>query len=323
MIYILFGADSFSLRNRLTEIRASLGEDESVALNTNSFEGQQLTLSELAMACEALPFLGSYRLVIVEGLLGRFGKKEGGQKGGLGEWTGLDGHLSAMPQTTTLVLVDGELQKTNPLLKRLASISRVEQFPPMKRQELLRWVHSQVTERDATITAEAVNLLVDFTGDNLWALSSEIEKLCLYARGRRIEVDDIRQVTAYAREASIFALVDAIVERRASVAMRSLHQSLTEGMTPAYVLVMLTRQLRLMVQAKGLQQSGLSPVEKQRQLGVSANYPMQRLLRQAAAYPMLRLVEVYERLLETDTAIKTGRRNDKLALDLLVAEVCA
>jgi len=78
-----------------------------------------------------------------------------------------------------------------------------------------------------------------------------------------------------------------------------------------------------MVQARELDGRGLSLAEKQKQLGVSPNYPIERLLKQSARYPMPRLIEIYQKLLETDVAIKTGKWQDKLALDLLVAEVCS
>jgi DNA polymerase-3 subunit delta len=103
--------------------------------------------------------------------------------------------------------------------------------------------------------------------------------------------------------------------------MQLLHQLLAEGMAPPHLLFMLTRQLRLMVQAKELRERRLSVRETQEQLGLSPSYPIDRLLKQCASYPMPRLVEVYQKLLETDIAIKTGKWKDELALDLLLAEV--
>ncbi|HJX70028.1 MAG TPA: DNA polymerase III subunit delta, partial [Dehalococcoidia bacterium] len=89
-----------------------------------------------------------------------------------------------------------------------------------------------------------------------------------------------------------------------------------------YLLFMLTRQLRLIVQAKELRAQGISPTKIPGELGLSPNYPIERLLRQTASYSMPRLVAVYGKLLETDIGIKTGRWKGELALDLLIAEVC-
>jgi len=321
LLYLLFGADDFSLRGRLEELKRGWGDEESLSINTTLFEARQLTLPQLTNACDAVPFLGENRLVIVEGLLSRFEPKAGGRYPESGEWGALGDYAPKLPPTTQLILIDGKITKNNPLLRRLAPVSKVQEFPLLKGAKLQQWIHSQVAERGGSISPRAVKLLTELAGENLWILSNEIEKLSLYAKGRRIEEEDVQQVTAYAREANIFAMVDAVVERKAPTAMQLLHQLLAEGMAPPYLLFMLTRQLRLMVQAKELSAQKLSSIEKQERLGLSPSYPIDRLLRQCASYPMPRLAEVYRKLLETDLAIKTGKRQDELALDLLLAEV--
>jgi len=323
LIYIFFGADDFSLRSKLEELKSRLGDNESLTLNTTLFDAQQLTPSELISTCETVPFLGKNRIVIVNGLLGRFEPREGKRQSGLGDWENLDNYVLKMPSTTVLILIDGEIGKNNPLLKRLTPLSKVEEFLPMKGGRLQQWIYSCVEKHGGQISPQAAHLLNELAGDDLWVLSNEIEKLCLYALGRRIEEEDVRQVTAYARQANIFAMVDAIVEKRIPAAIQLLHQFLNEGASPAYLLSMLTRQLRLMFQARELDTRGASPAEQRKQLGVSPNYPVWKLVKQSATYPMPRLMEIYQKLLDTDIAIKTGKWTDELALDLLVAEVCS
>ena len=56
---------------------------------------------------------------------------------------------------------------------------------------------------------------------------------------------------------------------------------------------------------------------------MSWNYPIDKLLSQSADHSKERLVAIYEKILETDLAIKTGKWQDELALDLLVVDVCS
>src|SRR3989304_8520450 len=72
MFHVLYGPDSFSLQAALVELKAELDTDGMLATNTSRLEGAQLQPQELAVVCNALPFLGAYRLVLVEGLLARF-----------------------------------------------------------------------------------------------------------------------------------------------------------------------------------------------------------------------------------------------------------
>jgi len=323
LLYILYGPDDYSRQARLQELRQQWDDAESLGLNTTVLQSQQLEMADLRNVCDAVPFLGSIRLVIVEGLLGQFEQREAAPANRLREWQRLADYATRMPATTALVLTDGKLSKKNQLLKKLLPVAKVEEFPTMKGADLHKWVQTRVRAQGAKISPRAVSALTETGGDNLWALSNEIDKLCLYARGRTIQEEDVHQVTSYSREATVFAMADAFAEKRSAVAMRLMHQLLAEGMTPPQLLFWLTRQFRLIVQAREMASQGLSPAEKLERLGVAPNYPINRLTRQSARYNLPRLSLVYQKLLETDLAIKTGKLKDTLALDLLVAEICS
>jgi DNA polymerase-3 subunit delta len=316
LLYILFGGDEFSLREELEKIKDGLGDRDSLASNTTVFEGHKLRLNQLMDACLAMPFLGSHRLIIVEGLLGRL--EEGGE-----EWLALKEQVATMPQTTVLVLVDGQIKRGNALLRGLAPLASVKEFPLLKGAALEGWIRKRVARGGGTISPQAVRLLATQVGENLWVLASEIEKLLLYTLGRRIEEGDVRGVVSYAREASVFSMVDALIEGRASRAATLIHQLLQEGVAAPYLLVMITRQLRLLLQAKELSLKGMAVSEIKKRLGLASDYTLTKALEQSKRYSMRRLEQVYRKLLETDLSIKRGIWKGELALDLLVAELCA
>lgn len=323
MFYILFGPDEFSLREELERIKDGLGDRESLASNTTTFEGKQVSLNQLMDACIALPFLGSHRLIIVEGLLARFdGDRLELKKGKGGEWGEFEKKVGGMPPSTVLILIDGQIKKGNALLKRLAPLASVKEFPLLKGAALGEWILGRVKEGQGTISPEAVRMLASLVGENLWVLASEIEKLLLYTAGRRIDEGDVKTVVSYAREANVFTMVDALIEGRAARAAPLLHQLLQEGDTAPYLLVMITRQLRLLVQSKELSLQGFAPAEVKARLALTSDYVLNKALEQGRRYSMERLEQVYRKLLETDLSIKRGLWRGELALDLLIADLC-
>jgi DNA polymerase-3 subunit delta len=323
LLYVLFGTDDFSLRQTLEHIKSTLGDRDSLSLNTTALDGRHLTASQLINACNTVPFLAACRLVIVEGLLERFEQSAATKRPLISEWQSLIDFLPAKPPSTVLVLIDGKISKSNPLLKKMAKTARVHDFPPLKGPRLQQWILSRVAAQGAAISPRAVRPLIETAGEDLWVLANEIDKLSLYAGGRRIEEADVQQVSSFAREANIFAMVDAIAEKRLPASMRLLHQLLSEGTPPTHLLTMMSRQVRLMVQAKELGRQRLSLEEKREQLGLSWNFPIDKLLSQSADHSKERLLAIYEKILETDLAIKTGKWQDELALDLLVVDVCS
>jgi len=330
LFYILYGKDDFSLQQALEGIKVELGNEEMLAVNTSILDGQQIRLSQLMDTCSVVPFLCPCRLVIVKGLLGRFETKAGSERrparskaknnSTLEEWAGLPEYVKQMPQTTILVLVDGEVKSGNRLMKSLAPLAKVKGFPQLNDRNLGDWAQGRIKEGGGNISPTALKLLVRLVGADLWVMSGEIDKLLAYCSGQVITEDNVKELTSFAREANIFALVDAILEGRTSQAQQLLHRLLRDGASPAYILAMITRQLRLIVMAK-------DTGRKKSQPGIAAglesvsDYSLEKAAKQAKAFTLERIKKAYDKLLEADIGIKTGRYEGDLALDLLVVEL--
>lgn len=329
MLYIFYGEDEFSLKEALDKVKGALGDREMVATNTTILQGQQLALEELVKTCDTLPFLASKRLVIVEGLLSRFEQQEGKGKRTPSDdasiWRSLKDYIERMPESTVLVLIDGKLRKENVMLIELAPQAKVIEFKALRGDELRGWIQSRVAKMGSTMSARALRLLSDLIGSNLQLLSIEIEKLCLYAQGRRIEENDVRSLVAETRESTVFDMVDAILARRTDEATRLVHRLENEGSAPPYLLFMITRQFRMVLQAKDLLRQQRKVDEIRNSLGITKDFVLQKTLKQARAYSMERLREIYRKLLDTDMSIKSGSLGGdggELALDLLICELC-
>ncbi|MBI2908696.1 MAG: DNA polymerase III subunit delta [Chloroflexi bacterium] len=333
MFYILYGDDSFSIQGRLSEIRGRLGPPDAIVNNTSVFDGRRVSVGELTSACNTMPFLAEKRLVVVEGLLSRFepAPGRGGRKAPvsaevtkeLTAWLPLADRVAVMPPTTALVLLDGALRGSNRLLAALKSKGEVCQFPLPKGPALHGWIQERVAKGGGTISPSAVRLLGDLAGGDLWALSNEIDKLALYSAGRTIEDGDVRSLVSNAQQANVFAMVDAVVARRPSAAISHLHRLMDQGAAPPYILSMITRQYRMLAQAKELTARASSPAEIGRQLGLTNDFALRKTLEQARGYSLAQLASIYQRLLETDVSIKTGRWGGEIALDLLITNLCS
>ncbi len=353
LLYILYGEDDFSLQQYLSELKKSVGNATVLAPNTSFLEGHQLTIDQLRSVCEVVPFLADKRLVIVYGLLERFDPKPGSGRGKPTTPTRAEDHkpfseylrkmagstllvqadaagrvLQATPESprTLLVLVDAvpdkKARERNPLLAEISAKAKVVTFPALKGEALRQWVQRRVAERGGTMSPAAIDLLARTVGSNLWVMANEIDKLVLFAAGRQIAEEDIRQIVSYTQEASVFNLIDAIIEFRAGVAEQLLAKLLQKGAPPAYILVMLARQVQLIVRVKELKNQGKSKNDIRNQLNITQEFVLNKALEQADRYSLPRLKEVYHKLLETDLSIKTGKYDGELALNMLIAELC-
>jgi len=331
LLQVFYGADDFSIHEALLEIKANLGESSMPDVNTSYLDGTKLRPDELQAAVQAIPFFGDKRLVIVTGLLGRFEAKEkraATKKSAKAQESSVPLHqtladiINGAPDSTIIVLSDSDVSKSNLLLKSLTPKADIRVFAPLKDSQLESWARKCVGKAGGKIDEEALNMLVRLVGDNLWIMRNEVEKLVLYAGDRTIKSADVQKLVGLSRETSIFTLVDAIVEGKLNLAQQSMNELLDVGAAPNYILVMLARQLRLMVRAKDLKNSGKSEKDVQSALRLT-DYPFRKTMGHAARYSMARLHDFYHRLLDTDLAIKTGKYDDELALLLLISELCS
>lgn len=320
MIYIFTGQDDFSVHERLLELKSTLDTPDALSMNTSIFDGARLTMAELSAACDSVPFLGNCRLVIVRGLLGMLESKDDQKQGDSIQWKALPDYAARLPTSTVLVFLEGKLNNRSSVYKKLAPLCRVEEFRPLRGFDLQSWITNRVIKKGGKITPKAAAYLANQAGENLWVLDNEIEKLCLFAVARRIDENDIRKVTTFAREASIFQLVDAIVEKKTSRAMQLLDQIMAEGMAPSHVMHMLTRQFRLILELKDMP-AGASQEDIRSKLGLARNYPVNKLVQQSRTYPVPQVIQVLSLILEAELATKTGQWKDTLAMEFLVAQV--
>ena len=327
MLYILLGPDDFSIGEWLSRAKKSLGDESVLEANTIVFEGQQVTPEQLGAAAGAVPFLAEKRLIIVNGLLGRFepkGKPGAGRGKAAAKENGFAAFsqcLENLPPSSIVVLADGAARSSNKLYRGLAPRAEVKSFPKLRRDSLNRWIEKRVKGEGGRITPGAVKLLAQLVGGNLWIMAGEVSKLSLYASGDTIDEEMVKRVVGYSQQATVFAMVDAILEFKVKAAQKALGQLLQAGGTPSYLLYMLTRQVRLILRAKVFSRRGLQEREIQEKLGLTHDFVWRKTLNQAAGYSIARLKEIYTRLLETDLAIKTGRYNGELAVNILVAEL--
>jgi len=327
LLYVLMGQDDFSISQAVEEIKKGMGDPSLLSANTTILDGQQVSLDQLKAACETVPFLAEKRLVIIKGLLERFEPKDKTSRKAKirprqNEHKSLAAYISSIPDSTILVLIDGKIRSGNPLLKELSGRAEIKSFPLLRDDKLRQWIQRRVEGEGGSISPQAVSLLAHIVGGNLWTMANEINKLVLFVSGRRIEQEDVRMMTGYAQEANVFAMIDAILEFKAGEAEQLLQQLLQRGAAPAYLLVMLSRQVQLMVRAKELRRQGKAETVVQNRLGLTSEFALRKTLEQADRYPLERLREIYQKLLQTDLSIKTGKYGGELALNILIAELC-
>ena len=337
MIRVLHGDDEFSISEAVRQFRASLGEGAAES-NTVEFEGRNFRPGEVEAAARTVPFLADRRLVLVRGLLRRLDTPNAGrQRGGSDAaqmsstgWNTFGERLSGLPQSTELIFVDtfptgpgGRLKDKGAGLRTLQPAGPVDVtlFATPRGRAVQDWIRSRVMSEGVQASPSAIARLADLVGPNLRLLDQEIRKLSLFAGDRTIQPADVDLMVAPAREANIFAAVDAILERRPGLAMRALYQLLDDGASVQYILSMLSRQTRMLIIARHLREKGVEEQEIGNRIGLRAAFALRKTLEQAGRFSHDYLAAAHTGLSAADLSIKSGEVRERVALEMVVARL--
>jgi DNA polymerase-3 subunit delta len=236
---------------------------------------------------------------------------------------------------------DGKGRLSTELVKAVAEVGTAVECRAFGRDEAVAWIIDHARALGTPIMPAVAALLVERVGTDLGRLAREIEKLSLVALGdRAISRQHVEQVTARTPQDNVFAVGDAIGGGDVDQALTVLRDLLQyQGVEPTTALAFITRQLRLIWQAKVLLDAGWragKDVPEQaeallpergdiRQYLDGRGWLVNRLAGQARRFSWPQLAYAVRRALEAELALKgiaEGVSEPQIALELLVADLC-
>lgn len=332
----LHGPDTYRSRERLRTLRdAFIAKHDPSGVNVIRLEGAQLTVEQFNAAVKSQGLLSGKRLVIVERLLTENRKKNIATE--IANYLGTE----TIPDDTILIFWEGEVgataaskkrqvrtkKKTAPatdqsLFMLLSKQKHVEYFELLAPAQLRQWISTQTKALGAQIDPAAMALLAEHAGADLWRLRNEISVLASYRQGEIITSNDVRLFSPAVFQETIFTLTDALGERRRTDALRLMHSFLDRGEPPLYILSMLIRQFRILVNVSLTAAAEPNYQTVARRLGLHP-FVAQKALTQVSRFKFTELKTIYDRLVSLDRRFKTSREDPALLFDQFIIAASA
>ena len=304
-IYLLYGEEAFlknSYKNRLKE--AIIGDD---TMNFARFEGKGLDVDELIRLADTMPFFAERRLILVED--SGFFKSAS---------DALVQYLPSMPDTTILLFVEPEVDKRNRLYKKVKDMGYAAELNRQDSAQLARWAGGILTREQKKITKHTMELFLSMAGDDMENIRMELEKLISYTLGREVITDeDVLAVCTVQVTNRIFEMVSAIVNRQPRKAMDLYEDLLTLKEPPMRILFLIARQFNQLLQVKDLMGKGMDKGTIASKLKMQP-FVVGKTMPQARQFGREQILSYVEFCVETEEAVKSGRLQDRLAVELLI-----
>ncbi len=317
MIIFLYGEDTFRSKQKLKEFFDKFTRDiDRSSLNISRIDAGSVDIETLERSIYAGGFLVKKRMIVIENFIEKNKKKKDKKEskivGDLIELLKKWNNSSSSDDNNIVIFWErlgskASKYKGKSLSGKLFNYIKKEQhayeFPLLDKNKLVSWTRKEIEKRGGEARFDALQLLVDFVGGDLWRMTNEIDKLIYYNNGI-IEVDDIKDIVESKFDEDIFMLVDAIADRNKKDFVKLLNFHLSAGIDQSYILSMLIRQFRLLIRAiDRLDNNPYASLSKE--FGIHW-YVEKKIKNQIKKYKINQLKNIYGRLLSIDVNVKQG-----------------
>lgn len=312
MIIFLYGKDTYRMREKMKEIIDSYKKINKSCLSLKFFDCQKKSDDVFKAIKDSLRQVSMFeekKLIILTNPLSDAGFKEKFLK-----------EAKSFLESKDIVIFfqEADFNKNNALFNFLKKNVKNQEFNCLTGQKLKNWVVQRFNE--SKIEQEALILLLDYVGSDLWRMNNEIQKLINYKKGEVINKNDVMLQVRSSVETDIFKTIDAIAEKRKDKALRLLQGHLEKGDSALYLISMINYQFRNLLTVKDfvenyipynviLKKSGLHPFV------VKKSYSLCR------QFSLIELKKIYQNIFKIDFEIKTGKIGSEAGLEMIISEI--
>ena len=309
MIIFLYGADAYRSKQKLDEIIFQYKSVRKSGLNLKYLDASESDFSDFYNHFKVASMFAETKLVIVKNLF----ENKKFQEAFLAELKNLESLKDVI-----LLYEKEEPDQRLKIFKTLTKECKCQEFKLLESANLRTWAGNEFGAQK--INQDALALLVQYVGNDLWKLSGEIKKLSNFKLGAVIKKEDVVLLVKPGIENDIFKTIDALAAQDKKTALALLRQHLDNGDAPLYLLSMIAFQFKNLLIVKELASQGLMYNSIVKKSGLHP-FVVKKNYYQCSQFSLEKLKEIYQQIFECDLNIKTGKIESETALDLLVAKL--
>ncbi len=308
-VYLLYGEERYLKKQYKDKLKKALcAPDDN--MNNHHFEGKGISVGEVIDLAETMPFFADRKVIFLEdsGLL-----KSGGEQ--------MAEYLGSQNETTVIIFVESEIDKRSKLYKAIQSKGCIVEFEAQDENTLKRWVAGLLTKEGKKVTESTVQLFLSKTGTDMENIHGELEKLICYGMDKEVVgPEDVEAICTTRVTSHIFDMVDAIADKRQKKALELYYELLALKEPPMRILFLIARQCNILLQVKAMKNKGYGNKDMASSIGVPP-FALGKYVTQAGKFKTAQLKNAVTQCVEAEEAVKTGRMNDVMSVEILIMSV--
>ncbi len=305
-VYLLCGEEAYLKKQYKDKLKRAMADPDD-SMNFSAYEGKGINPKEVIDLAETLPFFADRRVILIE--------NSGFFKNSCEE---LAEYMPQVPETTHFIFVEDEIDKRSKLYKAVKNAGKIVEFTSQTEELLTRWVLTRIKKEGKNITGSVMQLFLNKVGNDMGNIDRELEKLLCYCMEKEvIEAADVEAVTTEQTTNKVFDMVNAIAEHNQRKALDLYYDLLTLKEPPMRIMYLISRQFQILLNIKDMSGKGFDNAAMAKNAGIPP-FAVRRNLSQAKGFTMQQLKQAIRDGVDYEEAVKTGRMNDQMAVELFL-----
>lgn len=324
-IYLLYGEETYFIRQiEQAVVKKVLAPDE-MDMNLITLE-RDPSVNELMSLIDTVPFMGGKNVIIVRGT-GLFRPRKSGGEGESPGASKADERLLAMvanlPDYAHVILsTTDKVDKRRKLFKTIEKHGAAVEVSHLKVKEVRNWLTVRLGEMNKRMAGDAMEYFLGIVSImskvSLGFLHNELEKIALFtAEKTLITQRDLVEIMSAIPEISVFAMIEAVSQKQVGKALQLIGEQLQAGEHPLKLISLLSRQVRMMWQAKDMAAGGASSRDIAEKLGL-VPFIGEKMLKQSRNFTTTVLKETMLALATADHHLKSGRATGMVLEEIII-----
>ena len=296
-VYLLYGSEDYLKKQFRDKLKNAIVADGD-SMNYSYFEGKAPDSKAVAEIADTMPFFADRRLVVIEN--SQLFKTADDMIVEL---------VKNIPETTVIVFVENEVDKRSRLFKAVKEKGYICELNEQSENDIIKWVVSILKREGRVMDNAAIQLFLTKTGSSMENISRELEKLICYTIGQeRITSEDVDDVCTTQTTNRIFDMITAISQKNQDRALELYYDLLMLKEPPMRI--------------KELTNNGNASAAIASKMGIQS-FLVGKLQAQARPFKAGVLRRALEECVALEEAVKTGKLEDRLAVEMLIVKYSA
>lgn len=310
-VYLLYGEEGYLKKQYRDKLKAAMAAPDDT-MNFTAYEGKDTSPRELIDLAETLPFFADRRVILVE--------NSGFFKNACDD---LAEYMEQIAPSTHFIFVEEEVDKRGRMYKNVKKAGKIVEFATQSEELITRWILGRLKREGKNITGNVMQLFLSKTGTDMGNIDRELEKLICYTLDRDvITAEDVEAITTEQTTNKIFDMVNAIAEHNQKKALDLYYDLLALKEPPMRIMYLISRQFQILFNIRDMSSKGLDNNTMAQKAGVPP-FAVRRNVTQAKGFTMAQLKQALRDGVEFEEAVKTGRMDDQMAVEVFIMKYSA